>query len=199
MAVSKASASTASASPASGPASAGSGGKGSRRKKGAETPLLDEHSIGLEGRIQSGDHQSLKLWLRLLSCSTQIETLIGKRLRSQFGMTLPRFDYLAQLHRNPDGLRMNVLSRYLMVTGGNVTGLTDELEKAGLVERVSDEADRRSLRVRLTPEGQTRFLELAAAHEAWIIEIFAALPASDQDHMRSRLGHLRVHLAGISP
>ena len=169
-----------------------------RRKRG-EAPLLDAHSIGLEGRVQSGDHQSLKLWLRLLSCSTQIETLIRKRLRAQFGMTLPRFDYLAQLHRNPDGLRMNVLSRYLMVTGGNVTGLTDELEKAGLVERIADAADRRSLRVRLTAEGNARFLELAAAHETWIAESFAALPLGEQQQMHGLLGHLRVHLAGIAP
>jgi DNA-binding MarR family transcriptional regulator len=112
---------------------------------------LDDQSIGLEARVVEADHQSLKLWLRLLACSTQIEIEIRRRLRERFGVSLPRFDYLAQLHRHPDGLRMNALSRYLMVSGGNVTGLTDELEKDGLVTRDDDPDDRRSYRVRLTP------------------------------------------------
>ena len=106
-----------------------------RAAKHEITPLLDDQSIGLEARVSSDDHHSLRLWLRLLACSTDIETEIRKRLRAQFSMTLARFDYLAQLHRHPDGLRMSALSRFLMVTGGNVTGLTDELEKEGLVQR----------------------------------------------------------------
>ena len=103
--------------------------------------------------MSSDDHHSLRLWLRLLACSTHIETEIRKRLRAQFGMTLARFDYLAQLHRHPDGLRMSALSRFLMVTGGNVTGLTDELEKDGLVQRDAEPGDRRSYRVALTAAG----------------------------------------------
>jgi DNA-binding MarR family transcriptional regulator len=110
-------------------------------------------SIGLEARVADADHQSLKLWLRLLACSTQIEIEIRRRLRERFGVTLPRFDYLAQLHRHPDGLRMSVLSRYLMVSGGNVTGLTDELEGRAGRARDQDPADGRSC-VRLTTPGR---------------------------------------------
>ena len=94
--------------------------------------LADEH-LGLEARSQESDHLDLRIWLRLLACSTQIEQLIRQQLRVRFASTLPRFDYLAQLERHPNGLRMNVLSRYLMVTGGNVTGLTDQLVRDGLV------------------------------------------------------------------
>jgi hypothetical protein len=89
-------------------------------------------------RARSRDHSAVKLWLRLLACSTQIEQEIRSRLRERFGTTLPRFDYLAQLERHPEGLRMNALSRYLMVTGGNVTGLTDQLVAEGWVERLAD-------------------------------------------------------------
>lgn len=156
--------------------------------------LLDEHSIGLEGRVASDDHQSLKLWLRLLSCSTQIETLIRKRLRAEFGITLARFDYLAQLYRNPEGLRMSALSRFLMVTGGNVTGLTDELEKEGFVERSANPQDRRSSQVRLTPKGRRAFEKIAAVHEAWVVEIFSGLGAAEQRQMHGLLGELRVQL-----
>ena len=93
--------------------------------------LGDAHPAGHEARALESDHASLKLWLRLLTCSTEIEAEIRRRLRTQFGTTLPRFDYLAQLYRFPEGLRMSALSRYLMVTGGSVTGLTDQLEAEG--------------------------------------------------------------------
>ena len=87
--------------------------------------LLDDQAIGLEARSHHDDHLSLRLWLRLLACRSEIEKEIRARLRAHCGMTLARFDYLAQLHRHPGGLRMSALSRYLMVTGGNVTGLFD--------------------------------------------------------------------------
>jgi DNA-binding MarR family transcriptional regulator len=161
------------------------------------TPLLDDESIGLEGRVVSDDHQSLKVWLRLLSCSTQIETEIKKRLRIEFGMTLARFDYLAQLHRHPVGLRMSALSRYLMVTGGNVTGLTDELEKEGLVERFAEPEDRRSCRVALTRKGRRLFEKIAAVHEGWVVGIFAGLTTAQKAQMQDLLGQLRVQLADL--
>lgn len=106
---------------------------------------------GREAGLSHDDHQAVRLWLRLLTCSTQIEQTIRSHLQAQFGTTLSRFDYLAQLSRFPEGLRMKTLSEYLMVTGGNVTGLTDQLVAEGWVERVADPNDRRSMIVRLTP------------------------------------------------
>ena len=159
--------------------------------------LLGDERIGHEGRIASDDHQSLKVWLRLLSCSTQIETEIRKRLRAEFGMTLARFDYLAQLQRHPDGLRMRALSQFLMVTGGNVTGLTDELEKEGLVERVAEPEDRRSYRVSLTKKGRKLFGKIAAVHETWVIAIFAGMSLPQKAQLQDLLGRLRVQLNEI--
>lgn len=157
---------------------------------------LDEQSIGLEARAVSDDHSAVKLWLRLLACSTQIEQEIRSRLRQRFATTLPRFDYLAQLERHVDGLRMNALSRYLMVTGGNVTGLTDQLVAEGLVERLADPEDRRSLIVRLTAAGRARFLEMAAEHEAWLVELFDGFDREVKASLYAALGQLRLHLAG---
>ena len=168
-----------------------------RASRGELLPLLDAGSIGLEGRVASDDHQSLKVWLRLLSCSTQIETEIRKRLRAEFGMTLARFDYLAQLQRHAGGLRMNALSRYLMVTGGNVTGLTDELEKEGLVERIAEPDDRRSFRVSLTRKGERLFEKIAAVHETWVVSIFAGMSLPQKAQLHDLLGRLRVQLAEI--
>ncbi|MBK7060209.1 MAG: MarR family transcriptional regulator [Rubrivivax sp.] len=159
--------------------------------------LLDDDRIGIEARVAEADHQSLKLWLRLLACSTQIEIEIRRRLRERFGVSLPRFDFLAQLHRHPDGLRMNTLSRYLMVSGGNVTGLTDELEKDGLVSRDDDPDDRRSYRVRLTPGGRRAFERMASEHEGWLVELFAGLESEHKQALYEGLGRLRVNLVAV--
>jgi DNA-binding MarR family transcriptional regulator len=147
---------------------------------------------GHEARAADGDHASLKLWLRLLACSTQIETEIRRRLRAGFGTTLPRFDYLAQLHRHPEGLRMNALSRCLMVTGGSVTGLTDQLEKEGLVQREHARGDRRAFVLRLTSAGRTAFEHMASAHEAWVVELLSGLSAAERGALHGLLGRLRI-------
>ena len=157
--------------------------------------VLGDASIGREARAQATDHSATKLWLRLLACSTQIEQEIRTRLRQRFATTLPRFDYLAQLERHREGLRMNALSRYLMVTGGNVTGLTDQLVAEGLVERFDDPEDRRSCRVRLTPRGREDFGRMAAEHERWLQELFEGLAPGAKDTLYDLLGHLRLHLA----
>ena len=156
---------------------------------------LGDKAIGREARSAADDHAAVRIWLRLLSCSTQIEQVIRARLRERFETTLPRFDYLAQLERHRDGLRMNALSRYLMVTGGNVTGLTDQLVAEGLVERTPDAEDRRALIVKLTPAGRRQFLRMAQAHEAWLVEMFDGFEAAHKEALYESLGRLRVHLA----
>jgi DNA-binding MarR family transcriptional regulator len=159
---------------------------------------LGDHGIGREARTQHDDHGAVKLWLRLLACSTQIEQQIRTRLRERFATTLPRFDYLAQLERHPQGLRMNALSRYLMVTGGNVTALTDQLVDAGHVERVADPDDRRSLIVRLTPAGRRAFLRMAREHEAWLVEMLDGYGTAPRDALYDLLGRLRLHISGLT-
>ncbi len=154
---------------------------------------------GHEARAADGDHASLRLWLRLLATSTQIETEIRRRLRSQFDTTLPRFDYLAQLHRHPEGLRMNELSRHLMVTGGSITGLTDQLEREGLVQREQSPQDRRAFVLRLTPAGRAAFEAMAAVHEGWVIELLGGLNANERSTLHGLLGRLRVTMPTENP
>jgi DNA-binding MarR family transcriptional regulator len=148
-------------------------------------------ALGLEARAQAHDHLDVRVWLRLLALANQIEAQIRQRLRARFATTLSRFDYLAQLERHPDGLQMKRLSSYLMVTGGNVTGLTDELVKDGHVERTDDPQDRRSWRVRLTPAGRAHFAQMAAEHEGWLNELFAGLAPAEKDALYALLGRLR--------
>jgi DNA-binding MarR family transcriptional regulator len=157
------------------------------------------HELGHEARVQGGDHATLKLWLRMLSCVTEIETEIRGRLRERFGISLGRFDYMAQLHRHPKGLKMSELSRHLMVTGGNVTTLTDDLEREGMVVRESSPTDRRAWIVRLTPEGQHAFEAMAQEHEDWILELFSGLDTKAVQQLHQQLGALRMHVVLNQP
>ena len=151
-------------------------------------------AVDAETRVHDDHHASLRLWLRLLSCTGQIETRIRQRLQSNFNTTLPRFDLMAQLERAPEGLKMSELSQRLMVTGGNVTGITDGLEKEGLVVREMDAADRRVYRVKLTAEGRRQFLRMAAEHERWIIDLFSALSSRHKKQLLDLLGELKAHV-----
>ena len=149
--------------------------------------------MDLEARAHSEHPDELRLWLRMLTCTQLIEKQLRTELRAQFETTLPRFDLMAQLERTPNGLRMNELSRRMMVTGGNVTGITDQLEAEGLVERVEVEGDRRAYQVRLTPRGRRQFNTMAQAHESWIVDAFAALDVSEIKTLRSLLGKVKEH------
>ena len=144
-----------------------------------------------ETASRTGDHQALRLWLRLLTCTQLIEREVRARLRERFDTTLPRFDLMSQLWRYPGGLKMNELSRHLMVTGGNVTGIVDLLEKEGQVERAAEPADRRAYRVRLTRAGRKAFGEMARAHEEWILELLAGMPRKEQAEVFRLLGRLK--------
>ena len=140
-----------------------------------------------------GDHSALRIWLRLLTCTQLIERRVRSGLREEFATTLPRFDLMAQLERHREGLKMNELSRLLMVTGGNITAIVDQLEKEGQVERLDDSADRRAFRIRLTRAGQKSFAEMARAHEHWVVELLAGLSARERDELLKLLAKLKSH------
>ena len=148
--------------------------------------------MDLEARAHSAHPEALRLWLRLLTCPQLVEKQVRAALRDQFDTTLPRFDLMAQLERAPEGLRMNELSRRMMVTGGNVTGITDQLVAEGLVERIDVEGDRRAWRVRLTPKGRTAFDNMARSHEGWIVEAFAALEDDEIARLHRLLGKVKT-------
>jgi DNA-binding MarR family transcriptional regulator len=123
-----------------------------------------------------------------------IENEIRSRLRSTFGITQPRFDLMAQLERHPQGLRMGELSKRMMVTGGNITGITDQLEQEKLVVRVLDPHDRRAYSVKLTPAGRRAFERMASEHEDWIAELFGGLTASEKSELIELLSKMKHHM-----
>ena len=147
----------------------------------------------LNGTTSAEHPEALRLWLRMLTCTQLIETEVRAGLRDDFATTLPRFDLLAQLERSPGGLKMNELSRRMMVTGGNVTGITDQLVAEGLVQRVAVPDDRRAYRVKLTAKGRRQFGVMAHAHEAWIVSAFSGLSETEIATLHRLLGKVKEH------
>jgi DNA-binding MarR family transcriptional regulator len=145
---------------------------------------------------ESDSKARLRLWIRLLRASRLIEGIARERLKLQFDATLPRFDVMAALYRNPDGMLMSEISRFLMVSNGNVTGIVDRLVADGFVARAQRNGDRRTSFVSLTRRGRTAFAEMAAAHECWIDELLGGISARDAEQLSAKLKSFRSDWEG---
>ncbi|MDQ6941661.1 MAG: MarR family transcriptional regulator [Candidatus Eremiobacteraeota bacterium] len=150
--------------------------------------------VDTESRATHDDHLSVRVWLRLLTCTTLVEGRVSSRLRDDFDTTLPRFDFLSQLERNPGGLRMTEISKRMMVTGGNVTRIADQLLTEGLITRSVAPGDRRAAIVKLSAAGRRAFADMARRHEGWIVEMFAGLSEADRTQLYALLAKLKRHL-----
>ena len=154
----------------------------------------DAHELRAESHGEP-ERDVFRLWLRLLSCTTLIENQVSSRLRSEFETTLPRFDLMAQLARSDEGVNMGELSQRLMVSGGNITGITDNLERDGLVERITPPEDRRAKVVHLTPKGRAVFDQMAVVHATWIEDWLSGLTEQEQQQLYTLLGKLKQHVS----
>jgi DNA-binding MarR family transcriptional regulator len=148
-----------------------------------------------ETRATAEHAKDLRLWLRMLACTNLIENHVRARLRSDFDITLPRFDLMSQLERSPQGLKMGELSKRMMVTGGNVTGITDQLVREGLVVREDSPKDRRAYIVKLTAEGRKSFRRMAEAHEDWMVGLFSGMSETQRDELYDLLAALKTSAA----
>lgn len=151
--------------------------------------ILDAETKAIEA--PHAHKQELRLWLRLLACATTVEREIRRRLREGFDTTLPRFDLLAQLERAPQGMTLGEVSRRMMVSNGNITGLVERLVEDGLVTRTPLASDRRVQIIVLTAAGRKEFARMAGAHEDWIAAMFAGLTPAEIDALIARLGKLK--------
>jgi DNA-binding MarR family transcriptional regulator len=147
-------------------------------------------------RADAASKQKLRLWIRLLRASRAMESELRRRLHREFGTTLPKFDVMAALARKGAGMTMTELSRFLMVSNGNVTGIIDRLVAEGLVVRLAHEGDRRTTFVRLTRAGAQSFQAMAAAHEAWVNQLLGGIDGQETQHMIDRLDGLAAGIDG---
>ena len=157
--------------------------------------------IDAETKVEDSpdDHRTeLRLWLRLLTCTTLIESEIRRRLRDEFDFTLPRFDVLAQLDKAPDGLVLGEVSKRLMVSAGNITAIAERLIQDGFITRSPSVQDRRVQIIRMTPEGRRKFRRMAKKHGDWVAEFFHDVPRPALDELMQRLGTLKMSVRGAT-
>ncbi|HYB10859.1 MAG TPA: MarR family transcriptional regulator [Alphaproteobacteria bacterium] len=147
--------------------------------------------LDYESSARHDDRLDLRVWLRLLTCASMIERRVRQRLRNSFDLTLPRFDLMAQLDRAPEGLTMGALSRRLMVTNGNVTGLIERMASEGVVERAAAPHDRRVQVVRLTRAGKAAFDAMTPEHGDWIEGMMRELSRKDLADLYALLARLK--------
>jgi DNA-binding MarR family transcriptional regulator len=154
-------------------------------------------SAPLVSRRRDGDSKArLRLWVRLLRATRLVESETRERFKSKFNVTLPRFDVMAALHRKPDGMLMSEISRFLLVSNGNVTGIVDRLVQDGFIVRSQRNGDRRTSFVRLTAKGHAAFVEMATAHERWINELLGGVNARDAEQLSAKLKSFRSDWEG---
>jgi DNA-binding MarR family transcriptional regulator len=146
--------------------------------------------------LSKGSKERLRLWIRLLRASRTIEAELRDRLKKEFDTTLPRFDVMAALYRAPEGMLMSDLSRFLLVSNGNVTGIVDRLVSEGFVLRARRNGDRRTSIVRLTRAGSDLFRAMASAHEEWIGELLGDVSGNDTRRLAAMLKSFRSNWEG---
>ncbi|MBT5220815.1 MAG: MarR family transcriptional regulator [Woeseia sp.] len=145
--------------------------------------------------VEDRSKEALRTWLRLLSCGTVIEQRLRSLFRVNFSVTLPQFDVLSELERAGQPLTMSDLSRELMVSNGNVTGVIDRLEKNGYVSRTRADHDRRIQYIDLTPKGAREFSRMAELHEEWLNDLLAELSVPDMKKLQKLLLKTRLSAA----
>jgi len=145
---------------------------------------------------ESDSKARLRLWIRLLRASRLIEGVARERLKARFNATLPRFDVMAALSRQADGMLMSEISRFLMVSNGNITGIVDRLVSDGMAVRSQRNGDRRTSFISLTRKGRAVFAEMAEAHERWIDELLGGVSARDAGELSAKLKSFRSNWEG---
>lgn len=139
------------------------------------------------------DHQlQLRTWLRLMASTNSALNLLRRGLRNEFGVTLPVFDMLVQIHRPPLGPTMGELSARLMVTKGHVTDLAERLEAKGLIARRSNSNDARLQHVYLSQAGEALLARVVPVHRAWIAELMAEMDPASLKQLYELLGSFRT-------
>jgi DNA-binding MarR family transcriptional regulator len=138
--------------------------------------------------IPADGHLAVSVWVRLLKAHALVLRELRRRLPEP--LTLPQFDVLMQLHRHADGMTSRELTRELLVTAGNVTGLVDRLQALGLVERRPVPEDRRAVRVVLTPRGRRVARQAIPRHRRDVETLLSPVGARDLARLRRLLGRL---------
>lgn len=123
---------------------------------------------------------AIRVWFRFIRLESRLQTAVAERLR-QIGLSVPQCDVLTTL-TEAEGVSQQDLAKRLYVTKGNISGLLDRLEAAGLVERRSTASDRRQYEIYLTPTGREAAERAIEIQRSLIRATLGRLPP---DHLAS--------------
>lgn len=141
--------------------------------------------------IKRNGRDSLRLWLQLITLTTVVEKKIRRNFKTEFETTLPRFDIMATLERSGQKMTMGELTKRLLVSKGNVTGVVASLEKQGLLKRERDLDDKRTHYLSLTVKGRREFEAQAKAHQGWVNDYFSGMEMGELSVMVEQLSRLK--------
>ncbi len=135
---------------------------------------------------------ALSLWVKLARAATTFGRLTGKDIE-RYGLTQPQFGVVEILgHLGP--VTIGEISRKMLVTGGCVTVILDNLEKEGLVERMRSTEDRRVIKVQLTAKGRNLFREIFTQHARRVSQLASVLTEDEQTQLSGLLRKLGLAL-----
>jgi len=165
-----------------------------RASSGPSTQLHEGGPDPSPARTEDPGRRAVSLWLRLLGA----HNLILREVRRGMGgaATLPQFDVLAQLDREPSGLVLGELPKRLMVSAGNLTPIVDRLVDDGYITRTPSNLDRRVQIICMTVEGRKAFRRMAKSHGSWLALLLAEFPAERLDGLIADLDELKGAVRG---
>ena len=152
-----------------------------------------EGFVGTHYRGRPAEVRALDAYIKLTRATSSVASRLAPGL-ARAGLTPTQLGVLeALLHLGPPGQR--TLGAKLLMSGGNITAVVDNLERRGLVRRERRGDDRRNVTVHLTPQGRRLIESAFPAHVREIVEAFSALTAAEQD----ALGRLTKKLGLSQP
>jgi DNA-binding MarR family transcriptional regulator len=133
--------------------------------------------------------RSVRVWFRLIRLEARMQAAVGERLR-QIGVSIPQCDVLTTLSEE-EGVSQQDLAKRLYVTKGNISGLLDRLESAGLVERRAAASDRRQYSIHLTLAGRAMAEKAIEVQHLWIAATLGRMDEGGLDALETQLVALR--------
>ena len=137
---------------------------------------------------------ALNTWVKLARASSSFNKRSLENIRS-FGLTQPQFAVIEALgHLGP--MKIGVLCNKMLVSGGNMTLVLDNLERLELIERVHSKKDRRAILIKLTKKGDELFNKVFSKHAEFVTSLMSVLTEKEQKDLGKLLKKLGMGING---
>jgi len=131
---------------------------------------------------------ALDTWVKLARATATFSRRVKEDVRG-YGLTVTQLGIIEALtHLGP--MTISTLCKKLLLTGGNMTLVLDNMEKKKLIRRVYDEKDRRSIYIHLTAKGERAFSEYFIKHANFVTKLFGVLTVEEQKQLGKLLKKL---------